>query len=208
MKMRIGILLCGCGALDGTDPHEAILSMAEIQRLGHDAICIAADRPQLHVVNHATFLEIPDKTRSQYDESSRLSYGKLFNIIDISPKMIDALLIPGGQGAVKNLMAGFGVLSEQRQVYPDVAKFIEEVSAASGKIGAIGLAEFVVTELFGPWPSGKNCMEIGPDEIITNEGRGVAATPGALQCTNLAQMQAGISKLIEHLTHPKVSSHQ
>lgn len=206
MKLRFGVLLCGCGALDGTDPHEAVLSMLEIQRLGHDAVCIAADQPQLHVVNHTTFLEIPDVSRSQYDESARLSNSKLFNIMDIAPKMLNALVIPGGQGAVKNMMAGFGVLSEDRRVYPHIAKFVEEVSAASGAIGAIGLAEFIVTELFGPWPSGKNCMEIGPDEIITNEGRGVAATPGALQCSNLAHMQAGISRLVDHLTR-LIASH-
>lgn len=205
MKRRFGLLLSGCGAVDGSDPHESVLAILEIQRQGHDVICMALDKPQFHVADHTTFQELPGQSRSQYEESARLSYGKTLNLKDVSPKLFDAIVIPGGQGAVKNLMSNFAVFSEPRHVHPDFSSFILECNRSGGVIGTIGLAEFVVTDIFGPWPSGQDCTEIGAQEILSNESRGVAATPGALQCATLLELQEGIARLIEEILRLRMS---
>jgi enhancing lycopene biosynthesis protein 2 len=43
MAKRVGVLLCGCGRLDGTDVSEAILTLLVIERAGAVAVCAAPD---------------------------------------------------------------------------------------------------------------------------------------------------------------------
>ena len=50
--MKIGVLLSGCGVYDGAEIQEAVLTLLAIEEMGYEAICIAVDAPQHHVVNH------------------------------------------------------------------------------------------------------------------------------------------------------------
>ncbi len=202
MKLRFGLLLNGCGALDGSDVHEAVLATLELQRAGYDVVYLSIEEPQFQVCDHSTMLDISEQSRSQYTEASRLVKGKLFLLKEISPKLLNGVVLPGGQGAVKNWITNFGDMNNPRTIHPEVAQFLLETASSGGSIGAISLAEFIVTTLFGPWPSGKSCMEVAPDEVIVNESRGVAATPGSLLSSSLPVIQKGIASLVELL--PKI----
>jgi enhancing lycopene biosynthesis protein 2 len=52
--MKIGVLLHGCGVFDGTEIHEAVLTLLSLDRAGAEAVCIAPDKEQMHVINHIT----------------------------------------------------------------------------------------------------------------------------------------------------------
>lgn len=145
MRHRVGILLGGCGAYDGTDPHEATLLILALQERGCDVVPLALERPQFHTVDHATGQESAGQERDQFVESARLVRGKLYPISEISPKLLDALVLPGGQGTAKNFMSGFGTL-EAREVVPELAAFLRGVHEAGGIIAAVSLAEFLVSE--------------------------------------------------------------
>ncbi len=199
MKERLGVLLNGCGALDGSDVHEAVIATLEAQRAGYDVIFLANDKPQFQVCDHTTLQETSGDTRSQFIEASRLAKGKVFSLKEISPKLLSGVILPGGQGAVKNWITNFGDLDNPRSVDPDVASFLLETTDSGGSIGGISLAEFVLTTLYGSWPSGKSCIEIGPEEILINESRGVVATPGSLVTSSLPSIQTGIAALVTSL---------
>ena len=51
---RIGVLLSGCGVQDGSEIHEATLTLWNLDRLGVTRLCLAPDAPQTQVVNHAS----------------------------------------------------------------------------------------------------------------------------------------------------------
>ena len=54
MAKRVGVLLSGCGRLDGSDIAETMLVLLVIERAGAQAICFAPDADQAGVVNHLT----------------------------------------------------------------------------------------------------------------------------------------------------------
>lgn len=195
MKLRAGVLLCGCGAYDGTDPHEAILSMLSLQGAGIEVIPLAYGSPQFHVVDHTTALEQEGATRSMLVESARMVRGKLYSLEEISPKLLELLIIPGGQGPVKSLLSGFST-QEERRLQPDIEAFLLGVHRAGGILGAISLAEFILSSAFGPWPDGKGCFDLAPDEVLVDHDLGRVLTPGYTLATSLPQLAQGIENMV------------
>jgi len=51
---KIGVVLSGCGVYDGSEIHEAVITLLAIDREGAEAVCMAPDMDQMHVVNHLT----------------------------------------------------------------------------------------------------------------------------------------------------------
>lgn len=100
--MKIGVLLSGCGVYDGAEIQETVLTLLAIEEMGYEAICIAVDAPQYHVVNHITGEEMPER-RNMMIEASRISRGAIQEIRTVQPVDLDALVIPGGFGSAKNL---------------------------------------------------------------------------------------------------------
>ncbi|MFK9855941.1 isoprenoid biosynthesis protein ElbB, partial [Klebsiella pneumoniae] len=49
---KIGVVLGGCGVYDGSEIHEAVITLLAIARNGAQAVCFAPDKPQRDVINH------------------------------------------------------------------------------------------------------------------------------------------------------------
>lgn len=195
MKRRLGVLLCGCGAFDGTDPAEALLLVAAIQKAGHEPVLLTPVGRQFHVVDHLSGIESEGDTREISQESARIYRGKYHLIQDISPKLLDALFIPGGQGSMKNLFDGNAVWGDSEPL-PEIRTFLEEVHRHGGGIGAVSLAEFLVTRIFGPFADGRSCLELGPDEVLCDSERRLFLTPGHLSAQSLPELQKGMEALV------------
>lgn len=99
--MKIGVLLSGCGVYDGAEIHESVFTLLAIDEIDAEAVCISIDKPQHHVIDHATDEEM-NETRNMLKESARIARGNIKNITDVDPADIDALVIPGGFGSAKN----------------------------------------------------------------------------------------------------------
>lgn len=102
MTKHIAILLHGSGVYDGTEIHEAVLSMIALAEKGHTYECFAPDKEQTEVINHLSGEPIRDK-RNVLEESARIARGNIKPLIQMDLKDFDGLLIPGGFGAAKNL---------------------------------------------------------------------------------------------------------
>jgi len=99
---RIGVLLSGCGVYDGSEIHEAVLTLLALDRAGARIVCMAPDIDQYHVINHLT-QEVSNEKRNVLVESARIARGEIKDIREVKAEDIDGLIIPGGYGAAKNL---------------------------------------------------------------------------------------------------------
>mgnify|MGYP000566094572 CR=1 FL=1 len=101
--MKIGVLLSGCGVYDGSEIQEAVFTLLAIEENGAEAVCFAPDKDQAHVINHIDGSTESGEKRNTLKESARISRGKIQSINKTSIDHFDALVIPGGFGAAKNL---------------------------------------------------------------------------------------------------------
>lgn len=100
--MKIGVLLSGNGVFDGSEIQEAVFTLLAIDEIGATAVCMAPNIDQHHVLDHTTGNEM-EETRNVLIESARIARGDIKDIADVNVDDLDALAIPGGFGAAKNL---------------------------------------------------------------------------------------------------------
>ena len=138
MAKTIGVLLSGCGVFDGAEIHEAVLTLLFLDRAGVNIRCMAPDADQLHVINHLTQQETGEQ-RNVLVESARIARGDIQNVADVQAADIDALIIPGGFGAAKNL-SDFAVRGPESEVHPEVQRLLSAMLDMAKPVGAICIA--------------------------------------------------------------------
>ncbi len=166
---RIGVLLAGCGYLDGAEVHEAVLTLLALDEAGVEAVCMAPDIPQRKVVNHLTGGEM-DESRNVLIESARIARGQIQAISDVDPDTLDALILPGGFGAALNL-SDFALSGANQQIDATVAHMVTTVHEAGKPIGAICIAPAIIAKLI---PGVK--LTIGNDSGTANALESMGAT--------------------------------
>jgi len=100
--MKIGVIFSGSGVYDGTEIQEGVFTLLSIKKVGADAVCFAPDINQHHVINHITGEEM-NESRNVLVESARIARGDIQNLNAFDASQLDALVLPGGFGAAKNL---------------------------------------------------------------------------------------------------------
>jgi enhancing lycopene biosynthesis protein 2 len=145
---KIGVILSGCGVFDGSEIHEAVITLLAIDRAGAEAICMAPDVPQMHVVNHLTGEVAGGETRNVLVESARIARGKIRDLREVQVNEFDALFLPGGYGAAKNL-CNFAVKGADCDVDPEVARLVRETLQAKKPLGAVCIAPALVSRVLG-----------------------------------------------------------
>ena len=60
---KVGVVLSGCGVNDGSEIHEAVITMLELDKAGADMVLMAPNIDQLHVINPVSYthLTLPTK---------------------------------------------------------------------------------------------------------------------------------------------------
>ncbi len=122
---KIAVLLHGNGVYDGTEIHEAVLSLLAIAENGGEAICFAPNINQHHVINHTNGEEM-NETRNVLIESARIARGNIIDIKDLNVKDIDGLVMPGGFGTAKNLTK-WAFDGPEGEIDKDVKRIIKEL---------------------------------------------------------------------------------
>jgi enhancing lycopene biosynthesis protein 2 len=100
--MNIGVLFSGSGVYDGSEIQEAVFTLLAIDEIGGRAVCFAPNKNQHHVVNHLNGEEMKE-SRNVLVEAARIARGNIKDIKSINVNDFEALVIPGGFGAAKNL---------------------------------------------------------------------------------------------------------
>ncbi len=135
---KVGVCLSGCGFKDGTEIHEAVLTLLALDQAGAEYVCMAPDMNQAKVTNHLTGEE-QKETRNVLVESARIARGRIQNVKDVKAAALDALIFPGGYGAALNL-CDFGVKGADATVHGEVKRLIHEMIDEKKPIGVICIA--------------------------------------------------------------------
>jgi enhancing lycopene biosynthesis protein 2 len=176
---KVGVLLSGCGFLDGAEIHEAVLTLLALDNAGAEAVCMAPDIDQAQVVNHLTGKPTGER-RNVLVEAARIARGKIRDVAGVQVPEIDAVILPGGFGAAKNL-SDFASKGAGMKVHPAVAGLLRGLRAASKPIGAICIAPAILAKLI---PGVK--LTIGDD----------AATAAALQQMGCRHEACGVTGIV------------
>jgi len=214
MRKKVGVLLSGCGVFDGSEIHEAVLTLLFLDRAGASVLCLAPDMDHLHVIDHAS-QQPTDERRNVQVESARIARGDIQDIATISAADIDALIVPGGFGAAKNL-SDFAVKGPQAQVHPQVQRLLTEMLACAKPIGAICIAPATVVRALsecaprvtvGNDPGtaaaiesmGGSHTECAVTEICVDQKNRIVSTPAYMLGPGIKDVAVGIEKLVDQI---------
>ncbi|HCF0543424.1 TPA: isoprenoid biosynthesis glyoxalase ElbB [Pseudomonas aeruginosa] len=135
MHKKVAVILSGCGVYDGAEIHESVITLLRLSQRGAEAQCFAPNIAQHHVVNHLTGEEMPE-SRNVLVESARIARGEVKDLREARAEDYDALIVPGGFGAAKNL-SDFAINGAQCQVQPDVLALAKAFAEAASGINKL-----------------------------------------------------------------------
>jgi len=158
---RVAVCLSGCGVQDGSEIHEAVLTLLALDQNGADIVCCAPNIDQPTVVNHLTGQKAEGPKRNVLTESARIARGKIKDLAEVRAADIDALIFPGGLGAAKNLCT-FADDGPTCRVDPEVDRLVTEMLEAGKPIGAICIAPAMLARIVG-WRNLHPQVTIGND---------------------------------------------
>lgn len=214
MTKKIAIVLAGCGVMDGSEIHEAVLTLLAIDKQGARYQCFAPDIPQAHVINHVTNEEMPDETRNVLIESARICRGKIMPLSEYMPQDYDALIFPGGFGAAKNLFT-FALDGANFKIDADVERAVLETHEHKKPIGAqcispvllaklvegitvtIGNDEEVADAIEGPLGAHHKTTTHG--ELTIDEEHNIVTTPCYMLNASISQIAEGADNLVKEI---------
>ena len=215
MKPKVGVVLSGCGVYDGAEIHESVLTLLALDRAGAEAVCLAPDVPQRHVVDHLTGQPAAGESRNVLVEAARIARGNVRDLAGFDPAGLDALVLPGGFGAAKNL-CDFAFSGAECTVQPDVARVVRAVHAAGKPVGAVCIAPVIVAKLLGSEsphltigtdPGTASAIEAmggrhvacGGGGAVVDEERKLVSTPAYMLDSPISEVAAGIERLVVEL---------
>ncbi|MCX7718318.1 MAG: isoprenoid biosynthesis glyoxalase ElbB [Candidatus Sumerlaeaceae bacterium] len=172
MAKKVAVLLSGCGVFDGSEIHEAVLTLLALDNAGAEAVCCAPNVDQMHVINHLTHQPVNEK-RNVLVESARIARGKIKDLAEIRAADFDALFLPGGYGAAKNLCT-FATDGPNAIIHPEVARVVRDFAAARKPIGAVCIAPATLAAVFKGTDI-KPAVTIGTDEATASGLRAMGA---------------------------------
>ena len=211
---KIGVLLSGCGVKDGSEIHEATLTLYFLDRQGVARVCMAPDDAQAAVSDHRTGRDTQE-TRNMLVEAARIARGEISPLAGIDADDLDGLIIPGGMGAARNLCS-YATEGRGMTVREDVAALITALHAAHKPIGAICIAPVVVAKALGDvgieatltvgddpdvgaditaW-GGQHVIHL-VDEVHPDKVNRIVSTPAYMLGRSVAEIAPGIEKLVE-----------
>ena len=211
---KIAVILSGCGVYDGSEVHEAVLTLLYLSQANQEVTVMAPNINQMHVINHANG-EVMNENRNVLVESARIARGPVLNIADANPMDYDAVIIPGGFGAAKNL-CDFAVKGAESSINEDVKSFLSSFHKLNKPIGAICIAPALLAILESDIKHGFE-LTIGSDvetaqlinelgcthhnravsEICVDNDNKLISTPAYMLGQNIAEVSVGIEKLIK-----------
>jgi len=173
---KVAVILSGCGVYDGSEIHEACAALLALHRAGAAVVACAPEIPQMHVIDHVAGEPTVGAERDVLREAARLVRGEIQELGEVDPTAVDAVLLPGGFGAAKNL-CDFAVAGDGCTVHDGVADFLRRAHAADKPIGAMCIAPVILARVFG--------SDLSPRLTIGNDA-GTAAAVEAMGCRHVA----------------------
>ena len=213
---KVGVLLSGCGFLDGAEIHESVFTLLALDQQQATIVCCAPNINQAVVVDHQAS-QPTQETRNVLKEAARIARCEIQDVAEIKAADLDALVIPGGFGAAKNL-CDFADKGPDCSVHPQVETLIGDMLEQHKPVGAICIAPALLARVAGqrgikakltigndPQTAGalekmgcrhENCAVT---DCIVDEQHKIVTTPAYMLGPGPAQVYEGIRKLVERV---------
>ena len=214
---KVAVCLSGCGFMDGSEIHEAVLTLLALDQAGATAVCCAPNIEQPSVIDHYSTSPAPGTARNILVESARIARGKITDLARMHADMVDALILPGGFGAAKNL-CNFADKGPDCTVNPQVERFVGEMLETGKPIGAMCIPPPLL-----PTNDARRAMQpkitIGNDpataaalgklgiqhvdspceSVVVDQAHRIVTTPAYMLGQGPAQVFEGVRKLVDEI---------
>lgn len=210
---KVGVVLSGCGVYDGAEIHESVLTLLALAKQGAEAVCFAPDKSQADVINHLSGESMPE-TRNVLIEAARIARGNIQPLTQANADELDALIVPGGFGAAKNL-SNFASQGSECRVDEALKDLAQQMHAAGKPLGFMCIAPAMLPKIFD-FPlrltigtdidTAEVIEEMGGEhvpcpveDIVVDEDNKIVTTPAYMLAQNIAEAAVGIEKLVERV---------
>lgn len=209
---KIAVVLAGNGVYDGSEIHEATITLLTIARNGGQYQCFAPDIEQAHVINHLTGKEMPE-TRNVLVEAARIARGNIKPLSAYNAKEFDALVFPGGFGVAKNL-CNYAFEGTNCTVNRDVEKAIRSTVIEEKPIGALCISPVLIAKVLvdvevtiGNEKAASSAIETlgathitkSHGEIVYDEKYKLVTTPCYMLDATIDQVADGVENVIKKI---------
>lgn len=208
---HVGVVLAGCGYLDGSEIHESTLALLALAKAGASYQGVSPQRDQAKVVNHLDE-SMPDQTRSMVEESARIVRGNIVSMMDANLEDYDAIIVPGGTGLARNF---FNLLEEGEnyQVQADVLAFLRAAQEMGKPMGFICIAPMMMPFVYPQGiqmtigndtataavaeSKGAKHIDCAVDDIVIDSTHKAVSTPAYMLANSITEVEVGVSKLVD-----------
>lgn len=206
---KVAVILAGCGVYDGSEINEAVLTLLHIAKNGASYQCFAPDIAQHHTINHLTGEETTDN-RNVLVEAARIARGEVKAITDLDVTQFDALIVPGGFGAAKNL-SDFAIKGPQASINADVLNACKAFANTNKAAGYMCIAPNLIPFIYqqahltiGNDSDTANALNTlgaqhvtcAVDDIVVDQQYKLVTTPAYMLAQSILDADAGIAKLV------------
>lgn len=206
---RFAVVLSGCGVFDGSEIHEAVMTLYAIVKHGGVYDIFAPDINQHHVIDHYKGQET-NEVRNVLVESARIGRGNVKPLSQFNAGQYDGLFFPGGFGAAKNL-SDFAFEKSNCSINRSVADAINQMARLNKPVGACCIAPVIITRVLehvkvtigDDLSTIKALEEMGATHEVTacgqvtvDENLKVVTTSAYMVGTNIVEIAEGIENAI------------
>lgn len=211
---KIAVILSGCGVYDGSEIHETVLTLLAIEQNNASYRCFAPNIAQHHVINHLTGEVSKNESRNVLVESARIARGDVEDLCELRVQDYDALIVPGGFGAAKNL-CNFALDSDNYTVNEQVLSACQAFAKADKPAGYMCIAPAMLPIIYPKGVQGtvgtdagtaslitakglihKNC---NVDDIVVDQANKLVSTPAYMLATSISEAALGINNLVKNV---------
>lgn len=209
---KVAVILSGSGVFDGSEIHEAVITLLTLDKAGLSYQCMAPDMEQMHVINHFKGEVSEGESRNVLVEAARIARGDILDLAQANPSDYDAVILPGGFGGAKNL-SNFAVKGADCEVHTDVLAFCQGMADQGKPLGFVCITPVMVAKIFGEGikvttgdedkdvaaaidAMGGLFMSCPVDEFVVDEDRKIVSTPAYMYSARISEVAAGIEKLV------------